>query len=79
LDEKLESGVMTDERYKLRAAVHQQTIERASQMLGSSQTDADRWLELANQTFTGVTNIGEVFEMANDEEKRKLMNFLGSN
>jgi site-specific DNA recombinase len=79
LDEKLEMGTMSDERYKLRADVHLQTIKAMEQKLNGTHQEADRWLELSNQTFSEVVNIGEVFEMANDEEKRKLMKLLGSN
>ncbi len=79
LDEKLETGIITDERYQLRASVHQQTIERVNQSLGTSAQDAKLWLELSNETFNGVVNLGEVFEIANDEERHRLMRFLGSN
>lgn len=79
LDGKLETGTISDERYKLRAVVHQATIERITTLLNASTQDAQRWLELSNQTFSGVINLGEVFEMANDEERRRLMQFLGSN
>lgn len=47
--------------------------------MASTGLYAERWLELAKETFTGVTNIGDVFEMANYEERRRLMSFLGSN
>ena len=79
LDEKLESGIITDERYKLRVAIHQQTIEHANNILNSTIRDAERWLELSNETFNSVVNIGEVFEMADGEERRQLMKYLGSN
>ncbi len=79
LDEKLEHGVMTDERYKERAAIHTATLARTKQLLNTANTDAERWLELARETFNSVTNVGEVFEMANDEERRRLMMYLGSN
>jgi hypothetical protein len=36
-------------------------------------------LELAKETFSSVTNIGDVFDMANDEERRRLMMYIGSN
>jgi site-specific DNA recombinase len=79
LDEKLEKGVMTDERYKERAAKHTETLARTKQLLSSANTNAERWLELAKETFNSVTNVGDVFEMANDEERRRLMMYLGSN
>ena len=79
LDDKLESGVMTDERYKLRAAKHEETLARTNKLLKESETDASRWLELAKETFSGAVNLGEVFKEANDQEKRQLMIFLGSN
>jgi site-specific DNA recombinase len=79
LDEKLETGVMSDERYKERAAIHTETLARANQLLNASNTDAERWLELAKETFSTVTNIGDVFQMADYTERRRLMIFIGSN
>jgi hypothetical protein len=79
LDEKLENKVITDERYKQRAAKHEATLARTNQLLSSANTDAERWLELAKETFNGVVNVGNVFEMANDEKRRRLMVHLGSN
>ncbi len=79
LDEKLEHGVITDERYKERAAKHMETVARTNKLLNSANTDAERWLELAKETFNSVVNVGEVFEMANDEERRRLMMYVGSN
>ena len=79
LDSKLEKGVMSDERYVLRSARHEQTIARTTELLKGSDKDAERWLELANELFDGVTNLGEVFQEANDEDRNKLMMYLGSN
>lgn len=79
LDEKLEQGVIADERYKLRATEHETTLARTKSLIAASETDAKRWLELAKETFAGVTNIGEVFSVANEEERRQLMMFVGSN
>ena len=79
LDDKLEHGVITDDRYQLRAAKHQSIVVRTTKLLNGSSQDAKRWLELCNETFNSVTNIGEVFELANDEERRQLMLYLGTN
>ncbi len=79
LDKKLEAGVMSDERYMARSTEHEQTIARTKKLLSGCSKDAERWLELASELFTGVTNIGEVFEEADDAEKRHLMLYLGSN
>jgi site-specific DNA recombinase len=79
LDDKLEHGVISDDRYTLRSQHHQETLARTTKLLKSSDQDAIRWLELAKETFTGVTNIGEVFEDANEEERRELMKYLGLN
>jgi len=79
LDDKLEHGVICDDRYQLRAAKHQSVVVRTTKLLNGSTQDAKRWLELSNETFNGVTNIGEVFELANDEERRQLMLYLGTN
>jgi site-specific DNA recombinase len=79
LDGKLESGTISDERYKQRAAKHEFDIARTTQLLKAAGMDADRWLELSKETFSGVVNLGEVFQEANNQEKRQLMMFLGSN
>jgi site-specific DNA recombinase len=79
LDDKLEAGTITDERYKLRAAKHEATIARTTEQLNKSSYDAERWLELSDEVFSDVTNIGSVFKDATDEERRQLMLHLGSN
>ena len=78
LDEKLESGVISDERHKDRAAIHLETLARTKQLLDANNTGAERWLELAKGTFSTVTN-GDVFQIANDTERRLLMMYIGSN
>lgn len=70
---------MTDERYKKRAAKHTETLARTKQLLSAANTNAEAWLELAKETFNSITNIGDVFEMANDVERRRLMMYIGSN
>jgi site-specific DNA recombinase len=79
LDEKLEQGVIADERYKARAATHQETLARTTAQLGKSDTDANRWLELAKETFTSAVDLGEVFSVANNDERRRMMMLVGSN
>src|SRR5690606_16449002 len=79
LDDKLESGTISDERYKQRAAKHEEKIARTTQLLKATETDADRWLELAKETFSSVINLGDVFKEADDTEKRQLMMYLGLN
>ncbi len=79
LDEKLEAGTISDERYKSRAAVHEATLARTTELLNNSIQDAERWLELATELFDGVVNIGDIFEAANDKERQRLMMFVGSN
>lgn len=79
LDDKLENGVMTDDRYIKRSNKHKATIARTTELLNSTDQDATRWLELSNEVFSTATNIGDVFEIANDEEKRQLMIYVGSN
>lgn len=79
LDQKLEDGVIADDRYKLRAAQHTATVARTKALLESLESDARQWLELAKEIFSSVTNIGEVFEVANEEERRQLMLAIGSN
>ncbi len=78
-DEKLERGVITDERYQARAAKHEETMARTTKLLNNANQDAERWLELCNETFDSVTNIGDVFEEANYEKRRQLLLHLGSN
>ncbi len=79
LDEKLEQGVISDERYKLRAAQHQEALARTSELLSRSDHDANRRLELAKEVFSTGINIGDVFDEANEDERRRMMRLLGSN
>ena len=79
LDEKLEAGVIADDRYKARAEAHVAVIARTTQLLTTADTDAERWLELARETFASVVNLSEVFVVANDDERRRLMMLVGSN
>ncbi len=79
LDEKLEVGTITDERYKTRAEKHEETLARTKRLLEGSSSDAKAWLELSNEVFSRAVNIGEVFEEANNEERRELMKYVGSN
>lgn len=44
LDDKLEHGVITDDRYQLGAAKHQSIVVRTTRLLNGSSQDADRWL-----------------------------------
>ena len=79
LDEKLEDGTISDERYKVRAAIHTDVLARTNELLDTTDTDAERWLELAKETFSTAINIGDVFQMANYTERRRLMMYIGSN
>jgi hypothetical protein len=79
LDEKLEAGMISDARYRLRAAYHESVITRTTELLEAEDIDTNIWLELARETFSSVTNIGEVFLSANDDKKRQIMTFVGSN
>ena len=79
LDEKLESGVITDERYRARSTIHQNTLDRTTDLLAKATTEADNWLELAKELFADLVDIGDAFEVASEIDKRKLMLRLGSN
>jgi site-specific DNA recombinase len=79
LDEKLEEGTITDERYKARAAKHEETLARTKRLINGTSSDAQAWLELSNEVFSRVVNMGDVFNDANDEERRELMKYIGSN
>lgn len=79
LDEKLESGVMDDDRYTKRGAVHEATIVRLTKNMNEDDNRATAWFELAKDVFSQSINLGEVFEMANPQERRRLMSLVGSN
>ena len=79
LDEKLESGIISDERYKSRVTVHEETLARTTKQLANVNQDARQWFELASKTFSSVVNLSEVFDLANDNERRQLMQYVGSN
>ncbi len=79
LDEALETRTISPERYKVRVAEHEATQVRTKELIEKSSQDAERWLELATEVFTGVVNIGTSFEHGNDDERRQLMLMLGLN
>ena len=79
LDKKLEDGVISDERYKNRSQHHEAILARTTELLNTTDQDAERWLELAKELFSGVVNLGDVFEGAEDIERRELMKHLGLN
>ncbi|MDQ5886018.1 MAG: site-specific recombinase, partial [Patescibacteria group bacterium] len=79
LDEALETRTISPERYKARVAEHEATQVRTKELIDKSSQDAERWLELATEVFTGVVNIGTSFEHGNDDERRQLMLMLGLN
>jgi site-specific DNA recombinase len=79
LDEKLELGTITDARYKMRAEKHEATLARTARLLEGASSNAEAWLELSKEVFSSVVNIGEVFQSANDQERRELMKYIGSN
>lgn len=79
LDEKLEQGTISDDRYKMRAMQHEETLARTNRLIEGSVSEAKAWLELSNEVFSRAVNIGEVFDKANDQERRELMKHVGSN
>ncbi|MBL8160010.1 recombinase family protein [Candidatus Saccharibacteria bacterium] len=79
LDEKLVTGVIGDDRYKLQAEKYQSALVRTDALLANQEHDAKKWLELAQSVFSSAINLGDVFMEANDTEKRRLMLYLGSN
>ncbi len=79
LGEALETRTISPERYKSRVAEHEATQARTNQLIEQSTQDAERWLELASEVFTGVVNLGASFKHGNDNERRQIMLMLGSN
>ncbi len=79
LDELLENRTISPERYKTRIIEHEATKVRTKQLIDGASQDAELWLELATEVFSGVVNVGDIFEHANDDERRQLMLMLGSN
>ena len=79
LDDKLEAGIIPDDRYKARMSKHEETLARTTKQLANVNEDARQWFELATKTFSSVVNLSDVFELADEGERRKLMQYLGSN
>ena len=82
LDEKLEAGVISDARYKERAALHEEVIRKAeaAASAGNHHDKAAReWFELAEKLLRSAIDIGDTFAMADLDERRRLMRYVGSN
>jgi site-specific DNA recombinase len=54
-------------------------LVRTKELIDDAHSNADQWLELAEQFFSGAVNIVDSFKIANEEEKRKILLELGSN
>lgn len=82
LAEKLEAGVISDERYKARTSLHEDTRRQAEAAIAAdSRADetAREWLELAKVLLQSAINIGDTFAFADLGERRRLMRYVGSN
>lgn len=62
--------------YKLK---YEETLARTTALIADTNTDANEWLELAENFFSNTVTLTETFEMADVEEKRRLLMELGSN
>jgi site-specific DNA recombinase len=62
---------------------HKQTLNeqmvRTKQQIDQTHSNADRWLELAEELFSSAVNIVDTFKIANEQEKRQILLELGSN
>ncbi len=54
-------------------------LVRTKELINAAHTDANDWLELAEEFFSSAVTLVDTFQMANDEEKRQLLLELGSN
>ncbi len=62
--------------YKLK---YEEVLARTAALINDTNTDANEWLELAENFFSNTVTLVSTFEMANESEKRQLLMELGSN
>lgn len=54
-------------------------LVRTKEQIDNVHNNADEWLELAESFFTSTITLSETFSIASADEKRQLLNELGSN
>jgi site-specific DNA recombinase len=61
---------------------HEEFLEhkqKFNEQIDRTHSNADRWLELAEELFSSAVNIVDTFKVANEKEKRQILLELGSN
>ena len=74
MNEELSSDEFKSEKYKVSS-----DLARTTELINDVHTNADAWLETAEEFFTGAVSLVDVFKVATDEEKRALAIEIGSN
>lgn len=58
---------------------YEDTLARTAALIADTNTDANEWLELAEEFFSNTVTLVDTFKVATVEEKRRLLMELGSN
>ena len=78
LDMRL-SGELTEAEFMRHKQEDSELEARTNELLNDSTQDANAWLELAEEFFSGTVNIVDTFELATDDEKDRMLQAIGSN
>jgi len=70
---------LTHEEFITKKKELNERLVRTKELIDDTHSNADQWLELAEQFFSGAVNIANTFAIANEEEKRKILLEIGSN
>ena len=82
MDRLLELRVNSEidaEQFNSHKLKHKETLARTTALIADTNTDANEWLELAENFFSNTVTLTETFDMADVDEKRRLLMELGSN
>ena len=74
MDNEIDSETFRDRKQKYEAA-----LARTKQLIDGGDSNASKWLELAEEFFTGASTIVDTFEKAPDDQKRRMLIEVGSN
>ncbi|CAM6000321.1 unnamed protein product [Sphagnum balticum] len=81
-DELLEMRIkheINSEQYATYKQRYEEILDRTNQLIGDSNHNANDWLELAENFFSGLVTLETSFDAASDENKRRMLLNLGLN
>ncbi len=58
---------------------YQERLDRTESLISDVNQTASAWLELAEGFFSNLVALRDTYDLAEDDEKRRMLQFLGSN